>query len=326
MANRSDLTALNAEIAKLGKRANSRLRNLEKSGTNVKSKAYVDFLDRGKFKTKTRKNQIKFDVKQSANVKEARQRLREINNFLEDITSKVAEVRKLPADYSIVKEKSKKARKKIDISALPPVSKMTKEELNRLIGKLGKTANTRLRSLEKAGYSDTSKAYRYVARLAFDDQVNFSRTKKGQIKFNVRQAETVQEARQRLNQIIKFLSAKTSTPGGVKHQYELMAESLRLNSTFSKQSTEDIKDFWASGTIQEFSKNYGYDELMEAIEGSIDTIGLTAVEAILKEGMDQNQAIDIIQDNIDYYVELRQDTGMNESEILATISRQFELY
>lgn len=325
MAKKSDLTALNAEIAKLGKRANSRLRNLEKSGTNVKSKAYVDFLDRGKFQSKTKNNQIKFDVKQAANVKEARQRLREINKFLDDSSSKVAEVRKLPADYSITQARKKSTRQKIDVSALTPVSKMSKEELNKLIGQLGKTANTRLRSLEKAGYSDASKAYRYISRLAFDDSKNFSRTKKGQIKFNVRQAETVQEARQRLNQIIKFLGAKTSTPGGVKRQYEQMAESLRQNEIFSKQSTEDIKDFWASGTIQEFAKNYGYDELMAAVDGAIDTIGITALESILKEGMDQNQAIDIIQDNIDYFVELKYDTNLDEVEILSAISRKFEL-
>lgn len=296
----ASLEDLNAQIAIEGKRANARLRNLEKAKQSNRSAAYQGLLN-SEFtgKTKTGKNQLKIDVKRAGSVEEARQRLGVIERFLESESSKVSKVKALPKDYSVSGARRRSGGVRVSLPSSADLSKMTKEELDIFISKFGKTANQRLRNLEKEGLSDASKAYRWINQKSFDGADFMDRTKKGQPKFKVSRSESIQEARRRAAEISKFLEAKGSTVGGVKRQYEKMAEKLRESSYFENVATEDIKAFWGSGIVQEFEKNYGYDALMEITEGKLSDMGLTALESILKEGMDRNMSIDLIEQSAD---------------------------
>lgn len=100
----------------------------------------------------------------------------------------------------------------------------TKKQLAAVVASLAKTANQRLRQLEKSGMANQSAAYGYIERHAFDESVNKSgkyeymtTTQNGEIKFSTNtRGRTAQQLKREAYELQKFLHAETSTVKGTK--------------------------------------------------------------------------------------------------------------
>lgn len=126
---------------------------------------------------------------------------------------------------------------------------------------LAKRANQRLRELEKQGlYS--SRAYQKIETFKYDEAEFVTRTDKGQLKFvTSTRGRTLEQKREELKQLDRFLTAKSSTVRGHKSTYKKSFEQFKknnpdINLTYDEWSTafsEDVlkkaMDKWGSKTV-----------------------------------------------------------------------------
>lgn len=98
---------------------------------------------------------------------------------------------------------------------------------------MAKTANQRLRQLEKSGLAGSSPAYRYIERLDFENRLEagtvpfITATRKGQLKFSTSTGKlTAQQLQREYEQLQKFLTAKTSTVTGTKKTLDKSREAF----------------------------------------------------------------------------------------------------
>lgn len=149
---------------------------------------------------------------------------------------------------------------------------MTKSAMQNLIADKTKRANRRLRDLERSGISNSSNAYRYIERLAYDDKDIISFTSTGKIKFRTDTKNmSEKELKQQLKYLDNFLSAKTSTVGGVDRKYK------KAYKTFSEN--EDNK---VNLSYNEYIDEYDYEELVkyQKIYGSMAMQELVAESGV----------------------------------------------
>ena len=210
------------------------------------------------------------------------------------------------------------------------VNTLTEKELKAGIQTLAKTANQRLRQLEKTNKATSSPAYKYIERLAFDtsktkgtgaDKYSFiGETKWGEIKFNTATTKMSQsQLREEFSFLQRFLNTKTSTVSGVKKNIEKSLEKFKEQyeqATGSKLS-DDVASLWSDSLFKHFSDIYGSDEaenFMQQIDSA--NLSLSEVHEILrKSGFSLNTGYDevplsTIYDNFDSWVE----SGLSDSD------------
>ena len=210
------------------------------------------------------------------------------------------------------------------------VNSLTEKELKAGIQSLAKTANQRLRQLEKSNKATSSPAYKYIERLAFDasktkgtgaDKYSFiGETKWGEIKFNTATTKMNQsQLRQEFSFLQRFLNAKTSTVMGVKKNIEKSYEKFKeqYEKQTGSQLNNDISYLWSDALFKHFSEIYGSDEaenLMQQIDSA--NLSISEVHEILrKSGFSLNTGYDevplsTIYDNFDSWVK----SGVSDSD------------
>ena len=210
------------------------------------------------------------------------------------------------------------------------VNTLTEKELKAGIQSLAKTANQRLRQLEKSNKATSSPAYKYIERLAFDasktkgtgaDKYSFiGETKWGEIKFNTATTKMNQsQLRQEFSFLQRFLNAKTSTVMGVKKNIEKSHEKFKeqYEKQTGSQLNNDISYLWSDALFKHFSEIYGSDEaenLMQQIDSA--NLSLSEVHEILrKSGFSLNTGYDevplsTIYENFDSWVK----SGVSDSD------------
>ena len=174
-------------------------------------------------------------------------------------------------------------------------------QLKQAVESLAKTANQRLRELEKyrteggktAQYSQHSSAYSYIQKLAFDSEKvrkgdehkrEFIHTgKDGKIIFTRATAKMSEQALEQEYKMLKdFLSAKTSTVKGTK---EHLAKSYKAYKESQKTdvSEESYRNYWEDAFVKHAMELF-YSE-MDNLFTLADETNLTADEltAILSE-------------------------------------------
>lgn len=143
----------------------------------------------------------------------------------------------------------------------------TEEQLRQAVESLAKTANQRLRELEKyrkegektAQYSEHSSAYAYIEKLAFDkgkikkgeehkrEFIDVSKSGKPIFSRKVKKMDE-DVLKEEYKQLLKFLGAKTSTVAGTK---EHMAKSYEaFKSTGVDIEEERYRGFWDDELIK----------------------------------------------------------------------------
>ena len=151
---------------------------------------------------------------------------------------------------------------------------MTKSAMQNLIADKTRRANRRLRDLERSGITSSSNAYRYIERLAYDDDdkniISFTST--GNIKFRTDTKKmSEKELKQQLKYLDNFLSAKTSTVSGVNRKYK------KAYKTFSENENNKVKL-----SYNEYIDEYDYEELVkyQKIYGSMAMQELVAESGV----------------------------------------------
>lgn len=125
-----------------------------------------------------------------------------------------------------------------------------------------KTANQRLRELEKQNLQKGSVAYQFVLRDEYDNKSYISHTGKGEVKFvTALTGKTEKELNEELASLEKFLNASTSTRTGIKQvmerQYNQYKEKTGTNPTF-----EDFSAIYSSASVQNLLSIYGSDTIV----------------------------------------------------------------
>lgn len=156
---------------------------------------------------------------------------------------------------------------------------MSADELRLAVSVLAKTANQRLRALEKANLTKASNAYRYAETQAYDERRFMGTTKRGEIKFKTTtRGRSLQELKEEVAQLQGFLfNAKTSTVKGTKQRYEQAYETWKDVNPDKKMSFEDFGEMWLQSNMKKLVRMYGSDVAIE-IMGGEHSKGLTMEE------------------------------------------------
>ena len=140
--------------------------------------------------------------------------------------------------------------------------------MQNLIADKTKRANRRLRDLERSGISNSSNAYRYIERLAYDDndKNTISFTSTGKIKFRTdTKSMSEKELKQQLTYLDNFLSAKTSTVGGVTRKYKKAYKTFSENENNIKLSFDEFIDEYDYEELVKYQKIYGSSAMQELV-------------------------------------------------------------
>ncbi len=137
------------------------------------------------------------------------------------------------------------------------------EELKFAVGVLSKTANQRLRQIEKAGLTRASNAYRYIEGRAYDEEPYMDKTKNGEMKFRTNYRDTtLNSLREQMGELQEFLfKSKTSTVSGVKNKYLKGYETAKQNNPdlFGNMTFDEFGDLWNTFNMKQIIKMYGSD-------------------------------------------------------------------
>lgn len=137
------------------------------------------------------------------------------------------------------------------------------EQLKFAVGVLSKTANQRLRQIERAGLTGASNAHRYIEGRAYDEESYMDKTKKGEMKFRTNYRDTtLNSLREQMGELQAFLfKSKTSTVSGVKNKYLKGYESAKQNNPelFGNMSFDEFGDLWNTFNMKQIIKMYGSD-------------------------------------------------------------------
>lgn len=177
---------------------------------------------------------------------------------------------------------------------------MTKSAMQNLTKDKTRRANQRLRNLEKSGLSESSNAYRYIKRLSYDDNSIVSFTSTGKIKFRTDiKNMSEKEIKKQLSYLDSFLTAKTSTVGGVNRKYKSAYNTFKtftnLDITYNdfidmydNQLLIDYQKIYGSATMQNLVSEVGIDNakdvakrVLKSIENGVE-VSLEDIEKIKK--------------------------------------------
>lgn len=150
------------------------------------------------------------------------------------------------------------------------------DKLRLTLNVYSRTANTRLRALEKAGLT-SSPAYRQIKDFARDSREFIGTTKHGEFKFSTRTTGRSREDIQKeLIQLHKFLfEAKTSTTAGEKKRRKMIKKSnekIREDKSgawsekVKNMSDEEFQQFWEYSNLKRFMDLFGSDNTTTLID------------------------------------------------------------
>lgn len=164
---------------------------------------------------------------------------------------------------------------------------LNNEQLKEAVDAMARTANQRLRQLEKSGVQKTSLAYvalekqfkekqRAKAEGGEDIYTYFTTTKKGQIKFRTdlvnrktHESRTNQDLEKEAGRLRKFLSTKTSEVAKVR-QYVKDAKKT-YEKVIDRELTEsEFEDIWDEDLLQNYYSLYGSGEFNALMAVSVD--------------------------------------------------------
>lgn len=130
--------------------------------------------------------------------------------------------------------------------------------------RLAKMADQRLVRLEalskKEGYE---KVLKYAYAAAIDDIAHYGGASKA-MRFNTKPPENPELFHEKIMDMKRFISAPTSTKGGIDETYNARAKTI--NERYGTSFTwEDMADFFQSGDADKLFKEYGSKTVMQAI-------------------------------------------------------------
>lgn len=167
------------------------------------------------------------------------------------------------------------------MAKLTPRERSSMEELRRLV----KTANQRLRELEKQGMQDYSRAYEEVRGLNTMEAVNgvtpiFSETSSGEVKFRTDLTRLFGESSQAYRSLSvtvrNFLRSESSTPSGIKYRRRVNRERAEAIEKSKSQKTleerfgfeltpEQYSQLWEDALYKKLFERFDSDSVLNTI-------------------------------------------------------------
>ena len=153
-----------------------------------------------------------------------------------------------------------------------------------------KRANTRLRAIEKANFTNTS-AYENVRRMSFDDSNHIAYTKNGEIKFRTdvsKMSESELKEHQRV--IEDFLQSKSSKVGEIKKRRQQAYDKWKKEKERQGQNidmdVDEFSEFWELSNIKKLKDNLGSDEVELLVTEYGEKNVMETLEELEKMGID----------------------------------------
>ena len=171
------------------------------------------------------------------------------------------------------------------------------------VSKMAKTANQRLREIEKRGLQSPSHAYRYVERLYADQDSATDVDSRGRFKWSTNtRKKTYQELQHEKAELERFLyHAHTSTVSGTRAQYSKGYQTYKNKMAGLGRvplSEQDYADMWRQKNMQSRKKDYGSDQIMDIYEAGVEQ-GLSIEEITnMLEDMPPDSTITEIYDEL----------------------------
>lgn len=138
------------------------------------------------------------------------------------------------------------------------------------LSSLTRTANNRLRSLEREGLARSSNAYRWVRDMAYDEADYLTYTTTGKPKFR-RDVSNMseQEIKEAIKNARNFLEAKTSTPTRTHAKYDKAWTSYneRMQRQGRKQLTfEEYTELHEEAVFTKYLSRYSSKEARQIVD------------------------------------------------------------
>jgi hypothetical protein len=159
----------------------------------------------------------------------------------------------------------------------------SEDTLRKLVSNYAKTANKRLRNLEKGNVQEASAAYRQIRTFSRDGRDFMGTTKNNEFKFrtDVKKMDKDTLRREAMELDTFLFRSKTSTVKGVKSLYKSIKEKIgRQNAEgtkaqfvmdyFNNMSMEDFNQFWENQSMHEMISWFGSDEVITLIKEGED--------------------------------------------------------
>lgn len=182
---------------------------------------------------------------------------------------------------------ARKERFRRDIGSMKEAEKEAYyNELKKYVKSMGKTANQRLRELEKQDLARSSRAYSYIESLEFDkDRKAFlSQTGKGEIKFRTAtRGVSLESLELEARTIESFIQARTSTTSGVRHVTTEAYEAYKEQYPDKTPSFQDFSEIYTKSLIQNMLSIYGSDKVLQVQEIAGSDITAEEISKVLEE-------------------------------------------
>lgn len=168
-------------------------------------------------------------------------------------------------------------------------------QLRRKLAQLTKTANQRLRQLEKSGYTGSSKAYQYVERLGFDGDKALTTTGKGELKFLTSfKGLSYPELKHLQAEVNRFLTARTSTVTGIKGIVEGNKAQFE-QITGQKLTQQEYAELWIDTTAKLFKELYGSQELTRIVKVYGNEKAMVIMQKAVKYAQENGTTASVMQ-------------------------------
>ena len=142
------------------------------------------------------------------------------------------------------------------------LNKLTAKQLAGYIANYGKTVNTRLSTLEKKGYNESSLAFRYITEKDPHRGEYVTKSKSGYTKISLKtKGLSRNQLLAKATTIQGFLNAKTSTISGIKKAYDKSLNTFNERKN-TNLSWEEYKDLVTHDKWKEASKKFGSDQII----------------------------------------------------------------
>ena len=181
-----------------------------------------------------------------------------------------------------------KGRKPSSYNAPVEISKLNKQELEKVVSSWAKRANTRLRELEKQGMEEASNVYIYLRGMEAVGVGYMDKTKQGGIKFKTKvKKQTANQLKQEASKLKTFLfDSKTSTPVGARQRLEKPYQAY-LEVVNSRQGVPmSFKEFTRNFTMNGFRKAaemWGSEQAFEVYSGTYGMLEDSQMDELVNE-------------------------------------------
>lgn len=150
------------------------------------------------------------------------------------------------------------------------------------VARMAKTANQRLREIEKQGLQSPSHAYRYVERLYADQDTATDVDSRGRFKWSTNTSKkTYQELQHEKAELERFLyQSHTSTVAGTRAQYSKGYQTYKNKMSGSGRvpmSEQQYGDMWRAWNMKDKKSHYGSSQIIDIYEAGVEQ-GMTIDE------------------------------------------------